>query len=84
MTFVYCKNCNEKIDANPPQGNVQIEGNVTYNNVTLDSNSLNFGPGGELNFGKGGSVNFTSSSSRIKCPSCGQVFNYNKNEFHNE
>ena len=84
MSFVYCKNCKEKIEANPPQGNVQIEGNVTYNNVTMDGNSLNFGPGGELNLSNGGSVNFTSSGSRIKCNSCGKVFAYSKNEFHND
>jgi len=84
-TFVYCKSCNEKIYANPPKSNVQLEGNVKYNNVNLDGNSINFGAGGELNFGPGGSVNFIAQPNpRIKCPKCGQVFDYSIHEFHEE
>ena len=84
-TFVFCKNCNNKIYANPSRGNIQMEGNVTYDNVTLDDNSLNFNQGGTLNLGPEGVVKFTSpSKSRIECNQCRMVFDYSTNEFHQE
>ena len=62
-----------------------MEGDVTYDNITLDDNSVNFNQGGTLNLGPGGSVNFIGSSkSRIKCEQCGMVFDYSNSEFQQE